>query len=133
MNGIFANILISLCILHHWRGRDHLRLWLAEMTNILEALDARAYDLSLLVPRAEPSQLLLIRALQHILAKGHLHPEHVRSLLAHIRRLQQEDQERQRLGLSVVIRLSLGSCLALFTSLALDRTWNIDIQTNPPA
>lgn len=133
MNGILSNIIISLLILHQWQGRNILDRWSRDLQFVLKSLESRIYDFGSRVESSPQKDGEIVGAMARILQTGRLHPEAIRSLLTSIRHLQKEDQERRRLGMSVVIRLNLGAFLALLTSLCLEGTWMLDLASNPPA
>ncbi len=133
MNGILGNIVISLLILHRWQGRNILDSWSRDLHFVLKSLEARHYDFRSPAEALAQKDRAILLAMDRILQAGKLHPEAIRCLLTSIRQLLKEDQERRRLGMSVVLRLNLGAFLALLTSLCLEGTWMLDLYRNPPA
>ena|GEM_PF-6853974 len=110
-----------------------LKLWFQQCQTILQAVEARNYNFESIASSASFFDPDLLTLFVHQVQKGQLQPSAIRSLLMWIRRLEQEDSERRRLGMTAVFRLALASSLALSTSLFLERTWVLDLSRNPPA
>ncbi len=109
-----------------------LKLWFQNCQTILQAVESRNYNLELFISSATFFDPDLLSLFQRQIQKAQLRPSAIRSLLTWMRRLEQEDRVRRRLAMSAVLRLVLGSSLALSTSLILERSWVLDLSRNPP-
>lgn len=128
MNALCCILIIHFLILHRWRGSNSLRHWFEENQRVLRCLEARQYY-ALEGSDADP----LHGVYRQLMRTGLLQPQAIRSLLAWIRKLDQADAERLRVGYGSALRLGLAAGLGLLTSLYLDGAWFLRLADNPPA
>jgi hypothetical protein len=118
-------IILNMLLLQRWRGQSGLRIWLEETQRILRGLEARQYQ-------AHGEHDHPLRSMfGELLRSGRLQPQALRSLLTWIRKLEQADAERLRLGYGAALRLGIAAGLGLGTSLLLDGTWFLRGADNP--
>jgi hypothetical protein len=125
MNAILGIIILNMLLLQRWRGQNGLRIWFEQTQEILRGLNARQYQ-----DQGMHAQPLLSVFDEH-LRSGRLQPQALRSLLTWIRKLEQADAERLRLGYSAALRLGMAAGLGLGTSLLLDGSWFLRGSDNP--
>src|SRR6478752_6662803 len=102
MNALICIAILNVLNLFRWRGRDSLRQWLELTQDLLRQMEARQYGL---IGPNDPR----VQVFQHLLQRGRLHPGAIRSLLTWIRRLDQEDASRRRLGYGTAFRFALSA------------------------
>lgn len=133
MNGIFACIILALIIKHFWRRTHFIERWNACLQAALESLERRDYSLSGLSSTVCQGTESLLAELHTLVEKGQLQPPVLRSLLVCLRDLQQQQNQRDQQGFTVMLRLSLAAVIALGAALILDQSWLLDLHRNPPA
>jgi hypothetical protein len=126
MNALLGLIIINILMLNRWRGQRGLGLWFEETQRILRCLEARQY------PWVGARDNPLLDVFHEQMRSGRLQPQTLRLLLTWIRKLEQADAERLRLGYSAALRLGLAAGLGLATSLVIDGSWFLRMTDNPP-